>query len=95
MQCNEDEEQMEDPMVNTILIFDIQMINKFVNNNYTSEEFWKQRSEDDLLGVSTESKELFAQSFGVFTQTLDLLEQSAKKSIQLTNVLPQLIDKLT
>jgi hypothetical protein len=23
MQCNEDEEQMKDPMVNTILIFDI------------------------------------------------------------------------
>ncbi len=33
MQNIEDEEQIEDLLVNTILIFDLQMINKFVSNN--------------------------------------------------------------
>jgi hypothetical protein len=33
MQNNENEEQMEDFVVNTILIFYLQMTNKFVSNN--------------------------------------------------------------
>jgi len=33
MQNNENEEQMEDYVINTILIFYLQMTNKFVNNN--------------------------------------------------------------
>jgi hypothetical protein len=39
MQSTEDEEHMEDPMVNTILIFDLQMTNKTMNNNNKSEGF--------------------------------------------------------
>jgi hypothetical protein len=34
MENIEDEEHMEDPVVNTILIFDLQMINKSMSNNY-------------------------------------------------------------
>ncbi len=37
MQVNEEEEQMEDPKVNTILIFELQMINKSLSNNYRKE----------------------------------------------------------
>jgi hypothetical protein len=35
---------MEDPAVNTILIFDLQMINKSMSNNYKSEGFGMQIS---------------------------------------------------
>ncbi len=38
----------ENPTVNTILIFNLQMNNKFVNNNPKSEGFGMQRSKDDL-----------------------------------------------
>jgi hypothetical protein len=48
MQSIEDEEQMEDPAVNTILIFNLQMTNKSMSNNYKSEGFGMQRSRDDL-----------------------------------------------
>jgi hypothetical protein len=34
-----DEEQIKDPALNTILIFDLQMHNKSMNNNYKSEGF--------------------------------------------------------
>jgi hypothetical protein len=34
-----DEEQMKDLVVNTILILELQMINKFISNNCRSEEF--------------------------------------------------------
>jgi hypothetical protein len=44
------EEHMEDLTVNTILIFNLHMTNKFVNNNYRSEGFVMQRSEDDCHG---------------------------------------------
>ncbi len=54
MQNTKDEEQVEDPMVNTILIFNLQMINKSVNNNYRSEGFGMQKSKDDLSWVSIE-----------------------------------------
>ncbi len=60
MQSTKDEEHMEDPMVNTILISDLQMINKFLSNNYNNEGFGMQRFEDDLSWVSVESIELFA-----------------------------------
>ncbi len=60
MQNTEDEEHMEDLMVNTILIFDLQMTNKSVNNNCRSEGFGMQRSKDDLSKVFTESTEVFA-----------------------------------
>jgi hypothetical protein len=44
MKNTKDEEQMKDPKVNTILIFDLQMINKYVINNYKSEGFGMHRS---------------------------------------------------
>jgi hypothetical protein len=53
------EEYIKDPMVNTILVFDLHMTNKSVSNNYRSEGFGIQRSKDDLLGVSAESIKVF------------------------------------
>ncbi len=64
---------MEDPAVTTILIFDLQMIDKSVNNYYKSEGFGMQDFEDDLSWVSAESVTIFAQSLGAFTQSSDLL----------------------
>ncbi len=60
MQSIEVEEQMKDPMVNIISIFDLHMTNKFVNNNYRSEGFGIQRSKDDMLRVSAQSTKIFA-----------------------------------
>jgi hypothetical protein len=42
-------------MVNIMLIFDLQMNNKSVSNNYKSEGFEIHKFEDDLLGISVES----------------------------------------
>jgi hypothetical protein len=53
---------MKDPVIKTIMIFNLQVTNKSMNNNYKSEGFGIQRFEDDLLRVSAESIELFAQS---------------------------------
>ncbi len=50
-----DEEQMKDLVVNTILILELQMINKFISNNCRSEEFGMQRSKDDISRVSIKS----------------------------------------
>jgi hypothetical protein len=72
---------VEDLVVNTILIFDLQMINKSVNNNYRSEGFGMQRSKDDLSWVLAESIKIFTQSLGVFTQSSYLLAWSAEKSV--------------
>jgi hypothetical protein len=44
MQNTKYDEQMEDPTINTILIFDLQMTNKSVINNYRSEGFGMHRS---------------------------------------------------
>jgi hypothetical protein len=35
----EDEEQMEDPMVNKVLIMELHMINESMSNNYRNEGF--------------------------------------------------------
>ncbi len=78
---------MEDLAVNTILIFDLQMINEFVNNNYTSEGFGLQRFEDDLSWVSTQLVEVLTYSLSVFAQSLDLLAWSVEKLVQSTDVL--------
>ncbi len=59
MQSIEDEKHMKDPTINTILIFDLQMTNKSMNNNYKSEGFGIQRFEDDMLGVSAKPTEVF------------------------------------
>jgi hypothetical protein len=76
---NEDEEQMKDFVVNTILIMELQMINKSMSNNCKSEGFGMQRFEDDLLGVSAELVEVFAQSSRVFTQSVNFLGMVSKK----------------
>jgi hypothetical protein len=78
---------VEDLAVNTILIFDLQMINEFVNNNYTSEGFGLQRFEDDLSWVSTQLVEVLTYSLSVFAQSLDLLAWSVEKLVQSTDVL--------
>ncbi len=49
---------MKDPIIGTILIFNLQMIIKSMSNNYKSEGFGIQIFEDDLLGVSAESIEV-------------------------------------
>jgi len=49
----------KDPTINTILIFNLQMTNKSMNNNYKSDGFEIQRSKDDLLRVLGESTWVF------------------------------------
>jgi hypothetical protein len=61
-----DEEQVKDLVVNTILIFDMQMSNKSMNNNCRSEGFGMHDFEDDLSWVSFESIVVFAQSLAIF-----------------------------
>jgi hypothetical protein len=56
----EDEEHIKDPMVNIILIFDLQMNNKSLNSNNKSVRFGMQRSENDLPGVSTKLTLIFS-----------------------------------
>ncbi len=81
MQNIEDEEQMEDPVVNTILIFDLQMTNKSVSNNCKSEGFGMQISKDDMSRVLAKSTTTFVQS-----SMVNLLAQSIKKLVQSTDV---------
>jgi hypothetical protein len=50
---------MKDPMANAKLIFDLQMNNKFVNNNYRSERFGMQRSKNNMSRISTKLIEVF------------------------------------
>jgi len=45
-------------VVNNILIFDLQMINKSMSNNYKNERFGMQKSEDDLSRVSAKLAEI-------------------------------------
>ncbi len=66
MLSTKDEEHMEDHAVYIILIFDLQMIHKFVNNNYKNEGFGIQRFEDYMLRVSVELVEVFTCALGVF-----------------------------
>ncbi len=95
MQSTEDEEQMEDLVINTILIVEQHMTNESMNNNCTSEGCRKHRFEDELSWVLVESIKVFTQSSRVFTQTLHLLTKLVEKSIQSTNVLPQSTNELT
>jgi hypothetical protein len=50
---------MEDLVVNTILIFYLQMSNTSMSNNYKNEGLEIQRSKDDMLGISVESTIIF------------------------------------
>ncbi len=61
MENDEDKEQITDPMVNIVFIFNLQM-----NNNCNNVGFGMQRSKDDMLGVSIESVIVFTQSLRVF-----------------------------
>ncbi len=70
------EEQIKDLVVNTILIFNLQMNNKSMNDNYKSEGFGIQDFEDDLSWVSIESTIIFAKSLNIFTQSSYLFAQS-------------------
>ncbi len=54
-------------MVNTILIFDLQMTDKSMNNNYRSEGLEMQRSKDDLSRVLVELTKIFAQLTNVLS----------------------------
>jgi hypothetical protein len=56
-------------MKNIILIFDLQMNNQSMSNNYKIEGFGMKNSKDDMSWVSVESTTLFAQSSGTFTQS--------------------------
>ncbi len=47
--------KMKDLAINTILILEVQMINKPMDNDYKSEKIGMQRSKDDLLRVSAKS----------------------------------------
>jgi hypothetical protein len=78
---------MEDLAVNIVLIAEPHMPNESVRNNRISEGFGKQTCQDELSRVSDESTEVFVQSSKAFTRSSDLLAQSIKKSIQLTDVL--------
>jgi hypothetical protein len=51
MWSSEDETHLKDLALNTLLILDLQMIKKSMSNNYISEGFGIQRSEDNLLKV--------------------------------------------
>jgi hypothetical protein len=72
---------MEDPTINTLLIVELHMINKSVNNNINNEGFGKQRFEDEILRLSIESIELFTQSLRVFTQTSILVAKLVEKLV--------------
>ncbi len=60
MWCNDEEEQMKDPEVNTILILELQMTKKSLNNNYKNEGSRIQKFEVNLLGVLVELTKVFA-----------------------------------
>jgi hypothetical protein len=65
---------MKDIVVNIVLIFDLQMTNKSMSNNYKSEKFVIQRFENDLLGVLVELAKVYAQSLRVFMQSSNFLD---------------------
>ncbi len=55
METIENQEQMKNLVVNTILILEHHMTNKSMGNNYKTGEFGMQRSEDDMSKVQVES----------------------------------------
>ncbi len=81
MWCNDEEEQMKDLEVNTILILQLQMTKKSLSNNYKNEGSRIQKFEVNLLGVLVELTKVFAQSSNVFAQSSYLLAQSIEVSI--------------
>jgi hypothetical protein len=58
---------MGNPIINTILIFNLHITYKFVNNNCKSEGCEMQRSEDDLSRLLAKSPTILVSSSWVFT----------------------------
>jgi hypothetical protein len=59
MQNIENEKYMENPTINSILTFDLQMTNKSMSNNCRSERFGMQRSKDDLSWILAKFAKIF------------------------------------
>jgi hypothetical protein len=64
MKNNEDKEQITDPTMNIVFIFDFQK-----SNNCKSVGFGMQKSTNDMLGILTKSGTIFVRSLGIFTQS--------------------------
>ncbi len=73
MKNDEDKEQIIDPIMNTIFIFDLQ-----ISNNYSSARFGMQRSKDDMSSISVELAKESVQSPVVFSQSRDKWAQLTK-----------------
>jgi hypothetical protein len=54
MKIDEDKEQITNPVVNIVFVFNLQ-----TNNNCSSAGFGMQRSKDDVSGISIKSKIVF------------------------------------
>ncbi len=74
MKNDEDKEQITNPTMNTIFIFDLQKSNYCNNVGFGMQKFI-----DDMLGIQVESAAVFVRSLGVFAQSLELQAQLAKK----------------
>ncbi len=59
MKNAKDKEQIKDPMVNTIFIFNLQRNNKSMSNNCKSARFGMKTFKDDMTRVSIESTTIF------------------------------------
>jgi hypothetical protein len=64
MKNAKNKEQIIDPIMNTIFIFDLQM-----NNNCRSGGFGMQKFKDDMSGILAKLVVVFTQSSRVFTQS--------------------------
>jgi hypothetical protein len=62
MRGNEEEEQMEDLEIKTIMTLDLQMKNKLLSDNYISEKSRIQKYKVDISMVSIESVDVYAHS---------------------------------
>jgi hypothetical protein len=71
-----DEELIQDLIVNIMLNFNLQKSNKSMNNNFKSEGFGIQRSEDDMSTILTKSTLVFTQFSSIFTQLTNVLPLS-------------------
>ncbi len=73
MKKDEDKEQIVDPTMNIVFIFDLQM-----NNNCRIAGFGMQRFKDDMLSILVKLLGIFAWSSSVFTQSSKLWAQLEK-----------------
>ncbi len=73
----EDEEQMKDPMVNIVLIFDLQMTNKSVSDNYKSEGLLMQRSKFFFQGYQLNQQKYLPSHLG-YSHKSNLLDSQQR-----------------